>query len=457
MLKDQRTIAAIATPRAAGGIGIVRVSGKDAPAIADKIFKAKSGKLPSQSEGYRAHYGKVFSKERALDEAICLVFRAPHSYTGEDTVEFHCHGGLYITQSVLRAALDAGAFPAAAGEFTKRAYLNGRLSLDRAEAVMSLISAQGEQAAQAALTALEGSLAGEIKTVADELIAAAAKLNAWVDFPDEEIEDTDPERLKAVFKSALDKLQGLLDSYDLGRAVTNGVETAIVGRPNVGKSTLMNLLTGYDKSIVTDYAGTTRDIVEETVNLGPLVLRLADTAGLRPTDDPVEKIGVDRALKRIERSSLILAVFDGSDSLTPEDKALLSKCAGKPTIAVINKTDLDRNLDLDYIRKTIGTLVEISASQGWGVEALTKAVEDLLGTADFDAGAAILANERQRQCVLRAANNLSEALQGLESGMTLDAVAFSNEAAIEALLELSGEKVSDAVVNEIFSNFCVGK
>ncbi len=454
---EKTTIAAIATAPAAGGISIVRISGEKALSVADKIFKTKKGLLLSNSEGYRAYYGRVYSKGKPVDEAICLIFKGPKSFTGEDTAEIHCHGGIFVSQSVLRAALDAGALAAQAGEFTKRAYLNGRLSLDRAEAVMSLVCAQGDQAAKAALNVLEGALAQKINESVAKLTRLAAGLSAWVDFPDEDIEDTSPQELRAVFIRVLEDLKSLADNYDKGRAVINGVETVIVGRPNVGKSTLMNLLAGYEKSIVTDFAGTTRDIVEETVMLGPLVLHMADTAGLRDTDNPVERIGVERALKKLDRASLILAVFDGSDVLTDDDKMLLEKCAGRPTLALINKTDLPRSLDLEYIRGKVDKLVEISASKGEGLAALEKAALEVLGSDTFDPTATMVANERQRSCILRAIKMLEEALKDLDRGMTFDALALYNDAAIEALLELKGEKVSDAVVDEIFSSFCVGK
>ena len=322
---------------------------------------------------------------------------------------------------------------------------------------MSLVCAQGDQAAKAALNVLEGALAQKINESVAKLTRLAAGLSAWVDFPDEDIEDTSPQELRAVFIRVLEDLKSLADNYDKGRAVINGVETVIVGRPNVGKSTLMNLLAGYEKSIVTDFAGTTRDIVEETVMLGPLVLHMADTAGLRDTDNPVERIGVERALKKLDRASLILAVFDGSDVLTDDDKMLLEKCAGRPTLALINKTDLPRSLDLEYIRGKVDKLVEISASKGEGLAALEKAALEVLGSDTFDPTATMVANERQRSCILRAIKMLEEALKDLDRGMTFDALALYNDAAIEALLELKGEKVSDAVVDEIFSSFCVGK
>jgi len=453
----ETTIAAISTPQAAGGIGIVRISGPDALKIADNVFQASNGLLLSQSAGYRAYHGLVWDKGSAVDEAVCLVFRAPHSFTGEDTAEISCHGGLYILQRVLKAVLNAGAVPAEAGEFTKRAYLNGKMDLADAEAVMSLISAQGEQAARAALTALEGALSKKIHECAQSLIYAAAQMSAWVDYPDEDIEELSLENLESRFLQVKATLGDLLSNFDTGRAVTQGVETVIVGRPNVGKSTLMNLLTGFERSIVTEYAGTTRDVVEETVRLGELVLHLSDTAGMRDTDNPVESIGVERALKKLKSADLVLAVFDGSDSLTNEDRQLLKNCKEKLTIAVINKNDLPRALDLEYINSIAADTVEISAVSGEGLDRLSKSVSRLLGTESFDPGAAMLATERQRACCERALALIDEALTAINCGQTMDAINVCTDSAIEALLELTGEKASEAVVNEVFSRFCVGK
>jgi len=451
------TIAAISTPQAAGGIGIVRISGPEALAIADIVFKTSNGLFLSRSAGYRAYHGLVWDKGMAVDEAVCLVFRAPHSYTGEDTAEISCHGGLFILQRVLKAVLNAGAVPAEAGEFTKRAFLNGKMGLADAEAVMSLISAQGEQAARAALTALEGALSKKIHECAERLIYTAAQMSAWVDYPDEDIEDLNIGNLEACFNQVKEALKELLSNFDMGRAATQGVETVIVGRPNVGKSTLMNLLTGFERSIVTEYAGTTRDVVEETVRLGELVLHLADTAGMRDTDNPVESIGVERALKKLNSADLVLAVFDGSDSLTNEDRQLLQNCKEKLTIAVINKNDLPRALDLEYINSIAADTVAISAVTGEGLDGLSKSVARLLGTDSFDPGAAMLATERQRACCERALTLIDEALTAAEGGQTMDAINVCTDAAIEALLELTGEKASEAVVNEVFSRFCVGK
>lgn len=451
------TIAAISTPQAAGGIGIVRISGENALSVANQIFKTVSGINLKTLSGYRAAFGHVILDGNPIDEGIATVFRAPKSYTGEDVVEISCHGGLYITKQVLRAALQNGARPAEAGEFTKRAFLNGKLDLTKAEAVMQLISAQGAQSSAAALGILEGSLSREIAAVSGKLKSICAALAAWVDYPDEEIDDLSDESILTVLSDSIETLQTLRARFDSGRAVLSGVDTAIVGKPNVGKSTLMNRFVGAEKSIVTDIAGTTRDIVEETVTVGNVILRLSDTAGLRETGDAVEKIGVERARKKVENAVLILAVFDGASPLTEEDIGLISSCKGKKAVAVINKTDKGCQIDVELLDTVFNKVVPVSAKENQGIEALEAAIEETLGTADFDPSAATLMNERQFSCCSSALDSLQEAKSALECGLTRDAIEVSIDAAIESLDILTGQRATESVVNEIFSQFCVGK
>ena len=452
-----RTIAAISTGQAAGGIGIVRISGENALFVADRIFKSVSGIELSKMNGYRATLGKVYFENKPIDEAVALVFRAPKSYTGEDTVEISCHGGLLVTKQVLRAALQNGAVPAEPGEFTKRAFLNGKMDLTQAESVMNIISAKSEQAKAAALNTLDGALFKKISGISLSLKRLAAQMAAWVDYPDEEIEDLADENLINVLKSAKIELETLISRFDTGQVIIEGVETAIIGRPNVGKSTLMNMMAGYEKSIVTSVAGTTRDIVEETVTLGNIVLRLADTAGLHETDDIVERIGVDRTKLKTGRASLILAVFDASKELNEEDEEIFNLCEGKNAIAVINKTDLESKINDIKINDKFNNVVYISAKEQNGMTELENAIEKMLGTENFDTTAAVLMNERQYTCCQTAYNSLDEALEALKSGMTRDAINVNIDVAIENLDILTGEKATESVVNEIFSQFCVGK
>lgn len=456
-MTDRNTIAAISTPMGTGGVGIIRISGENAIEIAEKIFKAFSGKKLLDSEGYRAHYGRVFDGNTAVDEAICLIFRAPHSYTGENVVEINCHGGIFITQKILRLALKNGASPAQPGEFTKRAFLNGKLDLSKAESVMTLISAQGEQGANAAYNLLEGSLSRKIEEINASLLSEAAHIAAWVDYPDDEIMEIDTEQLKSTLLNAKEEINKLLNRFDSGMAVTNGVDAAIVGKPNVGKSTLMNLLTGYDRSIVTSVAGTTRDVVEETVNLNGCILRLSDTAGMHETGDEVEKIGVDRSRTKLKRSALVFAVFDASEELEDEDIKLICLCENKTVIPILNKTDLVCKADVSLIENRLGKCISVSAKNGTGYDELCEAVAETVGTKNFDTTAAMLTNERQRLCCENAKENLSEALNAICLGLTLDAIGVCIDGAISALLELTGQKASEAVVDEVFKQFCVGK
>ena len=454
---SNRTIAAIATPNAPGGIGTVRISGERAVEIAAKVFRPVSGKNLCDFKGYTAAFGGVYDNDEKIDEAVCLVFRAPRSYTGEDVCEISCHGGLYITKRTLRAVLDAGAEPAEAGEFTKRAFLNGKIDLAGSESVMALIGASGKQAASAALNTLDGTLSRKIRECADGIIGVCASLAAWVDYPDEDIEDISASQMLPVFEKTKAELENIVRRYDCGRAVTDGVDTVIVGKPNVGKSTLMNMLSGYERSIVTDIAGTTRDVVEERIMLGEIILRVADTAGIRETENVVENMGVSLAKRRLERAELVLAVFDTSVSLNADDLDIIEQCRTKKSVAILNKADLPAEADRAVIEDAFPFTVELSASTGSGRDGLEQAVSQIMMTNEFDPAAACLTSERQRQCCIRAIGHIDEAISAINGGITLDAVNVCADCAIDALLELTGEKATSAVVDEVFSRFCVGK
>ena len=458
----EKTIAAIATPNAVGGISVIRVSGEEAIAVCDRCFRAVSGKPLSALSGYRASFGNIVEqgangKETALDEVVALVYRAPKSYTGEDVVEISCHGGIYITREVLRVILQNGASLAGPGEFTKRAFLNGKLSLTQAEAVADLIASQGEQSARAAISAMQGRLYRRISEIKDSLITACGHLAAWADYPEEEIPAVEQATLQQALSEAEAGMDQLLKSFDSGRLIRTGVKTVIVGKPNVGKSTLMNLLVGCRKSIVTEIAGTTRDVIEETVSVGGIVLNLADTAGMRQTDDPVEQAGVALSAEKLAEADLVLALFDSSSPLSAEDEALMKQLEGKNVIAVINKTDLTPVLDEEMLSHQFDRIIHLSAKQETGVEELTAEIVALLKISELDPNAPMLANERQRQSAEAAFLAICEAREALTGGMTLDAVTISIETAAEALLALSGERITDAVVDEVFSHFCVGK
>ncbi len=451
------TIAAIATPNAAGGIGIIRISGEDAINIASRCFKAYSGKTLCEMKGYQASYGQILDGDSPVDEAVLIVYRAPKSYTGENVCEICCHGGLYIMQKVLRLLFNLGAVPAEAGEFTKRAFLNGKIDLAQAESVMNIISASGEAALSAARNTLKGNVSKKISEICSELISSAAALAAWSDYPDEDIPAVENGALITSLESAGSQLKLLIDRYDSGKAVTEGVITVICGKPNVGKSTLMNFLAGCERSIVTSVAGTTRDVIEETVRIGDILLRLADTAGIRETPDEVESIGVRLAKDRVETADLILAVFDISRPLDREDISLLELCKNKRCLAIINKTDLPSCFSQKEIEKYIPECVTLSAKNGENTDAIRTSLEKILGTQGLDFTQEMLAASRQYECARKALECINEAIYALNMGLTVDAANVSIDCAIEQLLALTGKRASEEIVNEVFSKFCVGK
>lgn len=451
---SDKTIAALSTPAAPAGLGVIRISGEDAVRIAASVFR---GKDLTALDGYQAAFGHVFDEDGDIDECVALVFRAPHSYTGEDTVELSCHGGVYLLKRVLRAVYKQGARPAEAGEFTRRAFLNEKMDLTGAEAVMDLIAADGKLAARTALAARGGATFRCLQTVKDALLATAAQFSAFIDYPDDDIPELSDAALLETLQQSIRTLEALLQNFDAGKVLREGVDTAIVGSPNVGKSTLMNLLAGCERSIVTPIAGTTRDVVEETVKLGEVTLRLSDTAGIRDTGDTVEAIGVQKARQRLSDAALVLAVFDGSAPLSQADTALLKALADTPAIAVINKTDLPQQIDTARIKAAVLHVVELSAKDGDGVPALTAAVEELTGVARLTGDTLLLAGERQRSQAEAALTALKEGVAALQAGISLDAVSVCVDSAVSAILSLTGERATDAVVNEVFSRFCVGK
>lgn len=454
---QQKTIAAIATPLAVGGISIIRISGEKAIEVADRVFRSASGALLCDKKGYTACYGGVYHGETQLDSSVAVLYRAPKSYTGEDVVELSCHGGLFITREVLRAVLECGAQNAEAGEFTKRAFLNGKLTLTQAEAVIDVINSKNAQALNAAKAGLDGALYRRIQQVQQDLLKIAGHLAAWVDYPEEDIDSIDQGELQDSLALAKKAIAELLCTFDQGKLIKEGIDTVIVGKPNVGKSTLMNLLVGSQKSIVTEIAGTTRDVIEETVNIGDVMLRLSDTAGIRDTEDKVEQFGVALARERLDRAALVLAVFDSSTPLNQEDLAIIEKLQSKPSVAVVNKTDLESKLDMGCISKHFETEVSISAKDDESIKLLETAIKKQVKLYDFDLSAGMIATERQRECAINAQQYVGEAIDALVQGMTLDAVTVSIEMAIDALLELTGGRITEEIVNQVFSHFCVGK
>ena len=451
------TIAAVSTPNAVGGIAVIRISGEKAINTAEAIFRPYGGKTVADMAGYTCAYGVAHDGDEIIDDCILTVFRAPHIYTGEDTCEISCHGGLYVSKRILRAALKYGAVNAEAGEFTKRAFLNGKLDLTQAEAVMDIISARGEAELRMAEQLREGATYKKVRKCSDRLLKILSGIAAWTDYPDEDIPEIEPSVIETELSGIRDELFSLIRSYDSGRILREGVATAIVGRPNVGKSTLFNCLSGCERSIVTDIAGTTRDVVEETVRLGDIVLRLSDTAGIHRTDDRIEGIGIDIAQKTAENAELVIAVFDGNCPLTADDFNLIKSIKNKKCIAVINKSDQQQVIESDALKEFFIQIVYISAKNGDGIEQLESAVKQIFEISPESFSVVSAANERQKLCIERAISSVDEGIEIIRSSEMYDALNVVLDDAEQALLELTGEKITDSVVDEVFSRFCVGK
>ena len=443
------TIAAIATAPGAGGIAIVRLSGPESYEVAAKVFRpANPAKKVADAKGYTAMFGAFVEGEEAFDEGVALFFRAPHSYTGEDVVELSCHGGSAVARRLVEACIAAGA--------SRRAFLNGKLSLTQAEAVMDIISADGRQGAALANASLNGALARKIAAQKDALTALQAHLAAWVDFPEEDVPELSQSHLCDVLGGVEQELDALIQSYDAGAVLREGVDCAIVGKPNAGKSTLLNLLAGFDRAIVTPVAGTTRDVVEQAVQLGDVRLNLFDTAGLRQTEDEIEAEGIRRSWKKLDEAGLILAVFDGSERPTREDLELAQRCAGRPAIALVNKEDKPTRFDAELIAPYFAMVLPVCCQEEGARKVIAAAVARLLGTNQIDPHAASLSGQRQLSAATRARDAVAGALDAAQ-GLGLDAVSVCVDDALDALCELTGENASEAVINEVFERFCVGK
>lgn len=451
------TIAAISTPDSPGGIAVIRISGEEAVSIAEKIFTPYGGKKVAEMEGYTCAYGIAHDSGERIDDCILTIFRAPHSYTGENTAELSCHGGIYVTRKILRTILRNGAEPAQPGEFTKRAYLNGKFDLTQAEAVMEIISAKGERELKMAENLREGAAFRRAKECSDILVRILGDLAAWADYPEEDIPAVEPENLLRDLTDVREKLYSLVENYDCGRILREGIPTAIVGRPNVGKSTLFNCLSGCERSIVTNIAGTTRDVIEETVSLGDIVLRLSDTAGIHQTDDVIEGMGIEIAEKTAQSAELVIAVFDGSCPLNEDDYALIDKVKDMKCVAVINKSDEQSVIEDDILKDKFIHLVYLSAKENTGIEKLRSEIENIFSINESTINSVCTANERQKRCIDSALMCVDNSIEAINSGEMLDAVNILIDEAEQHLLELTGERITNAVVDNVFSRFCVGK
>lgn len=452
------TIAAISTPIGNGGIAVIRISGAEAVTIADKVFRGK-GKL-SDAPSHTVHYGFIKDSDgNTVDEVLATVMRAPRTFTREDIVEISTHGGITASQGVLDAIIRAGADVAEPGEFTKRAFLNGRIDLSQAEAVIDIINSKSALAKTNALNQLEGNLSAEIKKIRSSLVHLSSQIQVIIDYPDEDLEDVTTEDIERICAENLALTQKLLKTSDSGRIMREGIRVSIAGKPNVGKSSVLNMLSHSERAIVTDIAGTTRDVIEEYVNLEGIPLILSDTAGIHDTDDTVEKIGVERSLKSIDDADLVLAVLDGSRKSDSEDNVILENTKCKKRIILVNKSDIAK-ADIEHIKSLAdgSRIIEISALNGDGSDELAEAIRDIyhLGEISVSDGA-IVTNTRHKKALDATESALSRAVSALKNGMPTDIAAIDINAAIESLGEITGETVSDLIVDSIFHNFCVGK
>jgi len=453
------TIAAIATGAVRSAIGVLRLSGDDAIKIASSVFRSYSGKPLHEYESRKLVYGEFLSKDGGvLDICLATISRAPNTYTGENTAEFHCHGSPTVLAAALRALFEAGARQALPGEFTKRAFLNGRLDLTQAEAVIDLIDAETEAAARNAAGHLRGSVSQKVSGIYDALIDISAHFHAVIDYPDEDIEPFKKEEFENTLEFSARELEKLIRSFERGRVLREGVKSAIVGRPNAGKSSLLNALLGYERAIVTPIPGTTRDTIEEKLTLGGVLLRLTDTAGIRRTEDLVEKIGVERAIEAARDAELVIAVFDGSQELTEEDMEAIEAAKGaRRSIAVVNKSDLPQKIDLKVIKSSFTSVCVVSALERTGLDKLDSIVKEMFEGEGPETAGEIITSARQAEAISRAHASITAALTALREGYTPDAVLTEAESATSALGELLGKTVRSDVTDRIFSRFCVGK
>lgn len=454
------TIAAIATAMAPSGIGIVRISGPEAVAVADRLYRGKKKeKKLADMKSHTIHYGWIVEKEQVLDEVLVMLMRGPHSYTGEDTVEIDCHGGVLAVKRVLEAVLHAGARIADPGEFTKRAFLNGRIDLSQAEAVMDVISAKSEYALQSSVSQLQGSVRRAVKEIREKLLYEIAFIESALDDPEHISLDGYPEKLEGIVQEEKRKIEKLLKSADDGKMLQEGIKTVILGKPNAGKSSLLNLLVGEEKAIVTDIAGTTRDVLEEQISLGGISLRMLDTAGIRSTADRVEQIGVERAKEHAKNADLILYVVDASVPLDENDGQIMELLKGRKTILLLNKSDLETVISKEELTARIDApVLNISAREETGLAELEALIKEMFFQGEISFNDEVyITNMRQKRALEEALESLKLVENSIAMGMPEDFFPIDLMNAYERLGSIIGEAVGEDLVNEIFSKFCTGK
>jgi tRNA modification GTPase len=459
---DNDTIAAIATAPGEAGIGIVRISGDKAIEIADKIFKGKRVEKLSNAEQRKLTYGYIMdpSTGKKVDEVLAVYMKGPYTYTKEDIVEINCHGGIIPVRRILEIVLENGARMAERGEFTKRAFLNGRIDLSQAEAVIDLISAKTETSYDISLNQLEGGLSKEVRSISQILMKMLAHVEASIDFPEDDVEDIAYEELKKEGREVLNRIERLLDTVHTGRILREGLKTIILGKPNVGKSSLLNSVLRENRAIVTDIPGTTRDIIEEYVNIRGIPLKIVDTAGIRETEDIIERIGVEKARELLNKADLVIAVFDGARELTDEDMEVIKSIKDKKAIVLINKADLPQKLDIERIEELLPgkKIIKTSMVEGIGIEELEETLKEMFfGGEVAIKDNIIVTNVRHRDSLLKAKKNIQDALESIEIGMTLDCIEVDIKDCWENLGEITGDTVTEDIIDKIFQDFCIGK
>lgn len=461
-MENRDTIAAIATGMGNAGIGIVRISGSEAIQIADLVFTGKNNKKLSESKSHMAHYGNIYDEEELIDEALVLVMRAPHTYTKEDVVEIDCHGGSYVTRKILELVISKGARPAEPGEFTKRAFLNGRIDLAQAEAVIDVINAKNGYALKSSVNMLNGKLSSEIKKMREKLIYNIAYIEAALDDPEHISLDNFGDKLIVIVDKLIKSVDKLLTSVDNGKLFTEGVRTVILGKPNAGKSSLLNTLVGEERAIVTDIAGTTRDTLEEQINLHGITLKLIDTAGIRQTEDIVEKLGVDKSRKFAKEADLIIYVVDSSTNMDDNDKDIISmitEAGNDNVIVLLNKSDLDAKTTYEDIKKYLNCpVITVSAKEQSGIDELEQAIVNMfLGGQITYNDEVMITKVRQKDALTQAKESLVLVKEGINSRVPEDLLTIDMMNAYEEFGKIIGEAVEDDLVNEIFNKFCMGK
>lgn len=464
-MENNHTIAAISTAMAESGIGIVRMSGEEAFAIADKIYKNKKGKRLSDQKTHTIHYGFIEEEGKVIDEVLVMLMRGPHTFTGEDTVEIDCHGGVYVVKKILEACIRNGARPAQPGEFTKRAFLNGKMDLSQAEAVIDVIQSQNDYALKSSLKQLRGSVKEKISDLRNKIIYHTAFIEFALDDPEHISIDGYGNVLKKETKEIIKEIETLLKTADDGRIIREGINTVILGKPNAGKSSLLNVLLGEERAIVTEIAGTTRDILQETINLQGISLNIIDTAGIRNTDDKVEKIGVDKAKDYAKEADLIIYVVDSSNDLDENDYEIMKFIQGKKSILLLNKSDLERKVTKEEIKKICKEynienipVIEISAKEEKGIDRLEEIVKEMFYHGEISFNNEIyITNIRHKTALERAKDSLMKVIESIENDMPEDFYSIDLMDAYETLGSITGEMVGEDLVNEIFSKFCMGK